>query len=266
MPQGKGFLLACLLAASLWASPAASEEKKNVVLLTLEWPPYTSVKLPDNGLVSKRVKMAYAARGQNANIGFYSWRRAIRMPYTDRRFAGVFPAYPSAERKQVCHFSDPIGSSALGLAQTARKPLQWLRTEDLKRYRLGIVTAYANEESLDKLIREGSVKTRATETDADNLLNLVRGRVDAAVIDATVFNWLMQNDARLRPWRDKVQMNERLLVTWPLFVCFRKDAEGAVQRDEFNAGLATLHDSELGMPPAPATDKPAKTKTRGKAP
>lgn len=257
MPQRKGFLLACLLATSLWTPPAPAEEKKNVVLLTLEWPPYTSVKLADNGLISKRIKAAYEARGQSANIGFYSWRRAIRLPYTDRRFTAFFPAYPSAERKQVCHFSDPVGISPLGLAQSSKKPLQWTRIEELKRYRLGIVTAYANEESLDKLIREGSVKTRATESDAENLLNLARGRVEAAVIDSSVFNWLMQNDARLRPWRGKLQMHERLLVTWPLYVCFRKDAEGAAQRDEFNAGLAALQGSVLDIP-ATQTETPTK--------
>lgn len=253
MPQGKGFLLACLFAAGVWIAPAQAEEKKNIVLLTLEWPPYTSVKLADNGVISKRIKAAYAAQGQEAKIGFFSWRRAMRLPYTDRRFTGFFPAYPSAERKQVCHFSDPVGISQLGLAQPGKKPLQWMRTEELKRYRLGIVTAYSNEESLDKLIRDGSVKTLATETDAENLLNLARGRVDAAVIDTTVFNWLMQNDARLRAWQGKLQMNERLLVTWPLFVCFRKDAEGALQRDEFNAGLATLHEPALDIPHVQAT-------------
>ncbi len=264
MPQRKELWLACLLAMSTGVVAAQAAEKKAVVLLTLEWPPYTSVKVADHGIISKRVKAAYAARDTEAKIGFFSWRRAMRLPYTDRRFTGFFPAYPSAERKEVCHLSDPVGISQLGLAQSAKKPLQWTRTEELKRYRLGIVSAYATEESLDKLMREGSVKTLATETDTDNLINLARGRVDATVIDATVFTWLMQNDARLRPWRGKLQMHERLLVTWPLFVCFRKDAEGALQRDEFNAGLAALQDSVLDIP-ATQTETPAKKpKPKGK--
>ncbi|MDQ8036955.1 MAG: transporter substrate-binding domain-containing protein [Pedobacter sp.] len=277
MLQEKGFLplLAALLLPLCLAFPAhaadtsaKAAEKKNPVLLTLEWPPYTSVKLADNGHIAKRVKAAYAALGQEAKIGFFSWRRAMRLPYTDRRFTAFFPAYPSAERKQVCHLSEPIGMSQLGLAQTSQKPLQWARTEDLKRYRLGIVTAYSNEDSLDRFIRDGSVKTVATEGDAENLLNLARGRVDAAVIDTYVFNWLMKNDARLRPWQDKLQMNERVLVTWPLFVCFRKDSEGDVLRDEFNRGLAALHESGPDLvPPAQAAPViPEKTATKEKAP
>ncbi len=272
MLQGKGILslLAAWLVLSACALPARAEEpqgsKKDTarapVLLTLEWPPYTSIKLPDSGYIAKRVRASYAAIGQDARIGFFSWRRAIRLPYTDRRFTGFFPAYPSAERKQVCHLSDPIGMSPLGLAQRNQKPLQWALTEDLERYRLGLVTAYSNEESLDRLVNEGRIKTVASETDADNLLNLARGRIDGAVIDAYVFNWLMKNDERLRPWQGKLQMNERLLVTWPLFVCFRKDAEGAAQRDEFNRGLGLLHEaaSDLALP-APSSAEPATGKS-----
>ncbi|MGH8493922.1 MAG: substrate-binding periplasmic protein [Moraxellaceae bacterium] len=272
--KGSLNLLAALLVMFLFAFSAHAEnskpDQKNPVLLTLEWPPYTSVKLPDNGHIAKRVKAAYAALGQEAKIGFFSWRRAMRLPYTDRRFTAFFPAYPSAERKQVCHLSDPIGMSQLGLVQRSQSPLQWTRTEDLKRYRLGVVTAYSNEESLDRLIKDGTVKILATETDAENLINLARGRVNAAVIDAYVFNWLMKNDARLQPWQGKLQMNERLLVTWPLFVCFRKDAEGAAQRDLFNSGLGALHESgpALALPVAPTPvektspkEKPAKKRS-----
>jgi polar amino acid transport system substrate-binding protein len=272
MRQKKGFLhlLPCLIiVAAAWGMPAQAEDTKSVVLLTLEWPPYTSVKLADNGFISRRVKAAYAATGQDAKIGFFSWRRAMRLPYTDHRFTAFFPAYPSPERKQVCHFSDPIGVSQLGLAQMRRKPLQWTHTDDLERYRVGVVSGYVNEDSFDRLAKAGSIKTAATETDAENLLSLVQGRVDGAVIDAAVFDWLLNNDKRLRPWRERLQMNERLLVTWPLFVCFRKDAEGAALRDHFNAGLAALNEDishksidsaheELIKP----VEKPAPTKQR----
>lgn len=249
MPQWKGFLplFTCLALLGMTVMPAHADEKEKdkgdtVVLLTLEWPPYTGIKLPGNGFVAQRVRAAYAAQGQDAKIGFFSWRRAMRLPYTDHRFTGFFPAYPSLERKQVCHLSEPVGVSPLGLAQLKTKPLKWTRVEDLSSYRIGVVTAYANEDTFDKLVKEGTITTVGTESDAENLLNLARGKVDGVVIDSHVFEWVLKNDARLRPYRDRLQMHERLLVTWPLFVCFRKDAEGAALRDRFNAGLASLHE------------------------
>ena len=267
MPVLKGFLffLIGIVSLLLLAAPLRANDKNTVVLLTLEWPPYTGIKLPANGTVTKRIKAAYRALGLDAKIGFFPWRRAIRLPYTDHRFTGFFPTYPSIERKQVCHFSEPVGISPVGLAERRKNALSWKRVEDLARYRIGVVTAYANEDTFDRLVKDGSIKTTGSETDADNLLQLINGRIDAAIIDTHVFEWLLANDPRLRPYRAKLGMNERLLVTWPLYVCFRKDAEGAALRDRFNAGLATLHeDALLPMETGPNkninTDKPVQPK------
>lgn len=244
MPPLKGFLFFLIGIASmiLIAAPLHAESKKTVILLTLEWPPYTGARLPDNGFISRRVKAAYAAQGLEAETGFFPWRSAMRLPYTDHRFTGFFPAYPSAERKKVCYLSEPVGVSPVGIAELRKKPLSWKRIEDLVRYRMGVVTAYSNEDSFDRLVKDGSIKTTSSETDAENLLHLLNGRVDAAIIDTRVFEWLLANNARLRPYRDDLQINEHLLVTRPLFVCFRRDAEGAAMRNRFNAGLASLHE------------------------
>jgi polar amino acid transport system substrate-binding protein len=247
----KGTLFFLLVFSSSFLYPAmlhaADQTEKNgpaVVLLTLEWPPYTGLKLPANGFISQRVRAAYAALNQDIRIGFFSWRRTIRLPYTDKRFLGYFPTYPSAERKQLCNLSDPIGVSSVGLAELRKKPLQWKRVEDLEAFKIGTVTAYANQELFDKLVTAGSIKTSSSDNDVANLLNLVRGHVDAAIIDINVLAWLLKNEPRLQPYKDQIQLNERLLTTWPLFVCFRKDAEGAVLRDRFNAGLAASLHSE----------------------
>lgn len=258
----KGLHLIGLLACLALPLPALANDS-DIVLLTLEWPPHTGSKLPDHGVVTKQVSDAYAAQGQQAQIAFFNWKRAIRLSYTDQRFTGVFPAYPSRERKRVCHLSEPIGFSHLGLAQRRRNPIAWKQVEDLGRYRLGTVDTYGNEDELDKLIQEKKQPVITSQDDAENLLNLAKGRVDGSVIDSRVFEWIMQNDARLRPYRSQLQMNGRLLVTWPLYVCFRKDAQGARQRDEFNAGLAKVLASPPAAPaaePAPAPSPPATRK------
>lgn len=258
----KGFLCCLSLCGmALLAMPAHAEEKNTPILLTLEWPPYTSAKLPASGFVAKRVKSAYRALGQDSRIAFYPWRTAIRLPYTDHRFTGFFPTYPSREHKKVCHLSEPVGVSPVGFAEPRKKPLSWKRVEDLAPYRIGVVAAYANEDAFDQLVNDGNIHTTESDGDAENLLHLVQGKVDGAVIDSHVFDWLMNNDARLRPYRDKFKMNERLLVTWPLFVCFRKDREGAVMRDHFNAGLSRLREEvSLSQNKAMSPPKPLSAK------
>lgn len=266
MPQGNGLRILFVVLALLASLPSRSSaaDSNPVVLLTLEWPPYTGVKLPGNGFVTERVRSAYGTLGQETRFGFFSWRRAMRLPYSDQRFTGFFPAYPTQERKRVCHFSEPVGMSPLGLAQLRNKPLQWARIEDLQPYRLGVVDAYANEDELDRRIQAGQQNVLVSQSDAENLLNLAKGRVAGAVIDSHVFEWVMKNDVRLRPWRDQLQMNTRLLVTWPLFVCFRKDEAGAVLRDHFNTGLANLHEAGKLFPENPVS--PAKGTAPQKSP
>lgn len=241
MAWAKGlFALLCLIGAVLPQPKAFANS--DIILLTLEWPPYTGSALPDKGFVSKQIKRAYTSVHQNLQIGVFDWRQAVRLPYTDRRFAGTFPVYPSKERKKVCHLSDPVGVSEVGFAQRKQTVLNWRKVEDLTRYRIGVVDSYANEDTFDRLVQDKKITTVVSHTDTDNLLNLLKKQADAVVIDAQVFKWLMQNDKRLKPYRNQLKMNERLLVTWPLHVCFRKDAEGAKQRDLLNSGLMKQHD------------------------
>lgn len=233
-------LLTALVLLGCWLPSSTIAAAKKLTLLTLEWPPYTSNNLPDKGFISKRVLDAYSTMGFEAVPGFFNWRDAVNLHYTDTRFTALYPVYPTKERKKVCNFSDPIGSSQLGLAQRNIRPLTWRKIEDLKKYRIGLVDGYGNEDELDRLVQEGKVVTVKAASDTDNLIHLAKKRIDAAVIDQAVFNWLIKNDARLIPYRKQLQMNKRLLTTWSLHVCFRPDSKGNRLKKQFNKGLAKL--------------------------
>jgi polar amino acid transport system substrate-binding protein len=239
MKHLRKFMALGVLAGSL-ITPALAASTGAPVLLTLEWPPYTGSKLPGNGWNSARIRQVYAAQGREVRIGFFSWRRALSLPYSDHRFAGYFPEYPSPRRQSTCNYSSPIGTSSVGIAEPDKRPLQWQTVDDLQRYRIGVVTAYVNEDRFDSLAAAGKIKTRDSADDEHNLLQLGDGKVDGAIIDPRVFAWLMQNDAALAGLRGHLQMNAHLLTTWPLVVCFRPDADGAAERDAFNATLAHL--------------------------
>ena len=246
-----GFLVLILL-LRVPAASAAAGAPVSPVLLTLEWPPYTGMKLPGEGWNSQRVRQAYAALGKPVRIGFFSWRRTFTLPYADRRFAGYFPEYPSNDRSTICNYSAPIGSSDVGIVERRDRPLQWRTADDLLRYRIGVVEDYVNEERFDQLMAQGKANVTRSEDDAHNLLNVVRGKADGAIVDTRVFDWLMHNDPQLAGAGAKLQLNARLLKTWPLVVCFRKDAGGAALRDEFNAGLMRLPPGET--PPRTPTN------------
>lgn len=221
---------------------------KSLTLLTGEWPPFSSSHMPDKGSSSNLVINAYAAVGIEAVPGFFNWRNAINLHYTDKRFTALYPVYPTKEHKKICYLSDPIGSSQLGLAQRNSKPLVWRKVEDLKKYRLGTVEGYGHEDGLEQLIQEGKIVTVNAVTDTDNLIHLAQKRIDGVIIAQETFNWLIKNDIRLVPYRKQLQMNNRLLATLPLHVCFRTDNKGLKQKELFNKGLEKIQQHSHSSP------------------
>ncbi|MDF2445515.1 MAG: hypothetical protein K0S46_751 [Moraxellaceae bacterium] len=229
-------LLACVV--GLLPLPASAETR---VLVTGEWPPYTGLHEPEGGSMAAIVRAAYAAQGDEVRIGFFSWYRIRRLPRDNGGITASFPHYNAEERATRCHFSNPIGSSPLGLALPLRSTLHWGRLEDLGRYRIGTVKSYSNTLAFDRLVAAGRIRTVQAVTDADNLRNLLAGKVDAAIIDRNVFAYLLRQD-NFRGKAAQLRLDQRLLVVHNLYVCFPKNEKGLADRDHFNAGLGTLQE------------------------
>lgn len=221
------------------------------ILVTLEWPPYTGIELPEGGEVTGLVKRVFADMGDDTRIGYFSWRRALQLPRTDRRFAATYPMYYAPERDSQCHFSAPIGKSPIGLAERRQQPLSWHSVDDLRRYRIGVVKGYVNSPRFDALVNAGKLAVLAAENDEQNLRNLQNGLVDGAVIDHNLYQWLSRQEAPSRLALDNLQLNPRLLVVNGLYMCFPRDDEGLALRDRFNASLHKLRPVIPGTVAAP---------------
>lgn len=236
--------LAALLCLMATASLADTR-----ILLTLDWPPYTGVNEPGGGSVTTLVNKAFKSVGDDTRIGYFTWRRVLQLPRTDRRFAATYPMYYSEERSQRCYFSEPIGESPVGLAEMRQAPISWKKVEDLKNYKVGVVKGYVNSLVFDRLMQNGTITALAAETDEQNLKNLLAGRVQAAVIDPNVLHYMTGHVAELRGMESQLQLNPRLLVVNPLFMCFPRDPEGLALRDRFNKGLAAAKAAQPDPPP-----------------
>lgn len=228
-------LLACLL-----ATPAGAEPR---VMVTGEWPPYTGVEEPEGGTMTAIVRAAYAALGEEVRVGYFAWSRIRRLPQDNSDVTGSFPHYYSEERAARCHFSDPIGSSPLGLALRPGTTLKWTRLADLGRYRIGAVNTYSNTLEFDRLVTTGRIRPVRAATDLDNLRNLVAGKVDAALIDRNVLAYLLARSP-LREEAPQLRLDPRFVVVHKIYACFPRTAKGLADRDHFNKGLAMLQAAE----------------------
>lgn len=235
------FWRACLCALAVLMIMAGHAVADEVKLATLDWPPYTSPTLPQNGMVSKILAQVAAQSGHHLGFGFFPWVRAMRTGRDDPNYVGYFPAYWTPERAQTCNFSEPIGIGQVGLVQRQDSPVAWRQLEDLSSLTIGVTAGYSNGSAFDALVSDGRLKVQPAPADIDNLRMVARGRIQVAVIERSVFDYSLLTDPDLRRRRDDLAFNSRLIAQLPLYVCFKKTPEGAKWKKIFDNGLRQIN-------------------------
>ncbi|WP_419811627.1 substrate-binding periplasmic protein [Bacterioplanoides sp.] len=213
---------------------------KQVRLTSLQWPPYSGQQLTEQGASIAVAKAAFAAMGYTLTVDFFPWSRAVAQARQNATYAGYFPEYYSDEVAQYFIYSDPIGSGPLGFVERSDQPIDWQTLDDLKGKRIGVVQDYVNTEAFDQRVQSGDLTTEAVMSDRSNLLKLVNGRIDLAVIDPNVMEYLLNSDPIFADKSDKARINKQLLAYKNLFICFKKTAEGQHIADIFNQGLKKI--------------------------
>lgn len=237
MPPPRLLLASLLLALSLAPGPAVAEVIK---LTTLQWPPYSGFGLPRLGTMTAVVAGTAARAGDRLELQILPWKRAVRTGEGAPGYLGYYPVYWTAAREEHCHLSDVIGSSRLGLVEPAVAPVTWETVTDLAAFSLGTVEGYANTATFDRLAAKGALHVSEAADDVTNLRKVLAGRIDAAVIDSAVMDYLMATTPDLRDARAALQFNQTLLEERPLHVCFRRTPEGEAVRDRFNDALKKI--------------------------
>jgi polar amino acid transport system substrate-binding protein len=219
-----------------FSSPAFSD---TVYLTSLTWPPYSSKSLNEQGASVAVAKAAFKAMGHELKVDFYPWSRAVKLASEpNSKYVGYFPEY--IYESDEFSFSKPMGEGPLGLVENKKNPIVWSSTKDLTKYKIGVVQDYVNTAELDALIASGEIKAKTATSDETNIRKVAGGRIDAAVIDPNVLNYLLANTQGLAQAKDQVKMNTNLLTKKELFIAFRKSKEGSNWLDIYNQGLEKI--------------------------
>ncbi|MFZ5425675.1 MAG: substrate-binding periplasmic protein [Thermodesulfobacteriota bacterium] len=248
--------LACIPVAAAQALQAG-EQGEAAVLASLEWPPYTGQALRGLGASSAVVREAFQHAGISLEIHFFPWARAVAMARTTGEYAGYFPEYRAARIEDSFLFSDSIGQSPLGFAETADAPVSWSTLHDLRGLIIGTVQGYVNTEEFDRMAEAGELRVEQATDDLTNLRKLLGGRIHLAVIDENVFLHLLATEPDLNTGRRKLRFNGKMLEMKELFVCFRRDADGERLAKLFNKGLAGIDARRVEAEALKAAMRPA---------
>jgi polar amino acid transport system substrate-binding protein len=219
---------------------------KVVNLTSLDWPPYSSKSLKQQGASVAVAKAAFKEMGYELKVSFYPWSRAVALAKSDKNdYSGYFPEYYSDDTAKEFIYSEPMGSGPLGFAERKSNIIQWQQLSDLKENRIGVVQDYINTTEFDKMVASKSLKISTTTSDTKNLLKLVNNRLDLAVIDKNVMNYLFKTDESLAKKSSEAQFNMKILEDKKLFICFKKSKEGEKLATIYNEGLKKINISEI---------------------
>lgn len=224
--------------ASVFMVLSATAVADTLKLTSLHWPPYSGPELRAHGASVAVAKAAIEAMGHTLEVDFFPWSRAVALTKKGDTYIGYFPEYSYMSIEFV--FSDPLGTGPLGLVERSSNPIEWENPGDIKGYKLGVVQDYVNTEQIDAMIASGDIEASTVTADTQNVLKVAAGRIDAAVIDSNVFDYLLANNPQVSRVRNSVQMNEKLLVEKDLHIAFKNNAEGQKWKAIFDEGLQKI--------------------------
>jgi len=236
------FLITLLISCSLLLSALSYADEKTIHLTSLEWPPYAGASLPQQGISIAIARAAFTAMGYDLKVTFFPWSRAVALAKRkESQFIGYFPEYFSPQTRKHFIYSDQMGSSPLGFAELKDQSISWTKLEQLKPYRIGIVQDYINTEELDAMIDNHTLKISSTISDAANLKKLMSKRIDLAVIDKNVMQYLLKTDPSLSNKSNLAQFNSIILEDKNLYICFKRNNQGQDTANIFNQGLKKIN-------------------------
>lgn len=167
------------------ATFSKEDNKPELLLVTGEWGPFTSSKMPGGGIGTKIVTNVIRMMGYRPKIKFVPWKRCEKM-VEDGEVWATFPYAKTEERAKRFHFSNRLFSNTpyfFYYNNEKMKKVQWKKIEDLKPYVLGGLRGYYHE----KLFKVPGLKVRWLNNVDGMVDNLVKGNIELAPLSDIVF-------------------------------------------------------------------------------
>lgn len=234
--------VAGLLLALSWVAAPVAAQNKIIAISTTEWPPYTGAGLRQGGATTEVIRAAFGEVGYAIRIVYDAWPRAVeRARKGVGKVVAYYPGYHCRHREGFVA-SDPIGHSPLGFAEHTQAPLVWQSLDDIgdRKLKIGTVLGYTNTDEFDAKVGMGWIRAIPSDDDAANLRKLLRRRIDAAVVDKFVLEYLKATDEILIKGADLLRFNNKPLEEKTFYLCFRDDDEGNRLLRSFNSGLGAV--------------------------
>lgn len=221
------------LALSVFSGDAYGQQ--TVRLATLNWPPYTGENLAGEGYAAELIRTAFERRGYQVQYYFMPWSRAVETA-TSGYYEGLAPVYFTEKRKKDFSMTDAFPAGPLMLAKRKGEEIIYNRLEDLKPYKIAVVSGYANTKEFDEA---KYLQKSICNSDTTGYRRLLFGTVELWLVDKFVGQYIMFHHL---PERAKeIEFIEKPIGIKNLHIIFSKKKPNHLKlAKDFNKGLAEV--------------------------
>jgi len=221
------FLLPCRLAVA----------ETQITLAAINYPPFYSEQLPNNGPVIEIVRQAYSSQGYQLKVVFIPWIRAMLWS-KEGQIDGIIGAWYSAERNEHFLYSRPIYPNKMRFYKRRNHPIQYQNYQDLKQQGLllGSVLGYNHPEGIE----ESGIEILYVTQDTQPFKLLSKGRVDLIVVDQDYARYILKQPDLSQYAPGIEPMPQVLSEKMQHLIISKRTSQAKNKLDSFNKGYILL--------------------------
>ena len=223
-----------------------TEAAEPLIIASVEYAPYTSSQMNNDGYVNQIVRQAFASKGIQTSFEYLPWARALKQGQ-EGHYEVISYAQFLKERTQHFLYSKAIVSEEFYFfARRDSSLTDYSGISSLVDVRLGLTRGYAYTEALWQYAQLNQDKVSVVNSDVQNFQMLALKRIDVFPINRLVGRRIIKehfdnNQHYFRELKPSV-------ITQPTYLLFSKQSPRAIELQTiFNTALAEMEASgELG--------------------
>lgn len=192
-------MLKFLAVSILCAFSALANAQTFTVMSDDDFPPY-SYQTPDGDVTGIDIDII-AELGRRLDVNFEielaPFKRMLLLVEKGQRF-GAFSLFKTAKREHYGLYTHPVHYSTYKLFTKAEKPLRFDRLQDLYNKRIGVQAGFAISDGFDQATEAGQIQRIDIFSYEDSFNRLVKGGIDAFVVNDMVMQYKLFADFRNR--------------------------------------------------------------------
>lgn len=227
-------LISIILFHSFSVALASESPRSEVILESLEVPPFVSDNMPEQGAATYALKQIFNKMGYDLKVLVVPILRIRTLRFRSPNVSGFFPSFIDDDFVEGLDLSSVVYETPWVIAERKDKPIIWKTPKELAKYRGGNVKGYTIRSQVRKIYEDNRLKLESASDDASNLLKLANKRVDYVFTDAHIFKFLMATDPRLKEYTDTLQVNSKIVAMNRYGIAFKRDPANTKLRELFN--------------------------------